>query len=106
MENIEVLARYGSEDAVVQLDRLGGQAWQARRAQVKERIKHFLKTHLPDFQPPSELDGFVAGLHAAKTEIYTKTVAKWFPTSLFTEDNEVRNKVEATVRPESAGVSY
>ena len=39
VENIEVLARYGSEDAVVQLDRLGGQAWQARRARVKERIR-------------------------------------------------------------------
>ena len=39
VENIEVLARFGSEDAVVQLDRLGGQAWQARRARVKERIR-------------------------------------------------------------------
>lgn len=39
VENIEVLARYGSEDAVVQLDRLGGQAWQARQARVRERIK-------------------------------------------------------------------
>ncbi len=39
VENIEVLARYGSEDSVVQLDRLGGQAWQARRARVKERIR-------------------------------------------------------------------
>jgi transcription-repair coupling factor (superfamily II helicase) len=39
VENIEVLARYGSEDATVQLDRLGGQAWQARRAKVKERIR-------------------------------------------------------------------
>ena len=39
VENIEVLARYGSEDAVVQLDRLGGQAWQARKSRVKERIR-------------------------------------------------------------------
>jgi len=39
VENIEVLARYGSEDAIVQLDRLGGQAWQAKRARVKERIR-------------------------------------------------------------------
>ncbi len=39
VENIEVLARYGSEDAVVQLDRLGGQTWQARRARVKDRIR-------------------------------------------------------------------
>jgi transcription-repair coupling factor (superfamily II helicase) len=39
VENIEVLSRYGSEDAGVQLDRLGGVAWQARRARVKQRIR-------------------------------------------------------------------
>lgn len=39
VENIEVLSRYGSEDAVVQLDRLGGQAWQAKRSRIKERIR-------------------------------------------------------------------
>ena len=39
VENIEVLSRYGSEDADVQLDRLGGVAWQSRKARIKERIK-------------------------------------------------------------------
>ena len=39
VENIEVLSRYGSEEAGAQLDRLGGVAWQARRARVKERIR-------------------------------------------------------------------
>jgi transcription-repair coupling factor (superfamily II helicase) len=39
VENIEVLSRYGSEEADVQLDRLGGVAWQSRKARVKERIK-------------------------------------------------------------------
>ena len=39
VENIEMLSRYGSSDAVVQLDRLGGVAWQARKARLKERIK-------------------------------------------------------------------
>ncbi|CAN0435960.1 unnamed protein product, partial [Discosporangium mesarthrocarpum] len=38
VENLEVLSRYGAEDAVVQLDRLGGAGWQARKARVKERI--------------------------------------------------------------------
>lgn len=36
----------------------------------KERIKYFLKQHLPDFQPPGELNPFVAELHAAKTQHY------------------------------------
>ncbi len=39
VENIDVLSRYGSEDAVVQLDRLGGQAWQSRKAALKQRLK-------------------------------------------------------------------
>jgi transcription-repair coupling factor (superfamily II helicase) len=39
VENIEVLSRYGSEDAGVQLDRLGGVGWQSRKARVKQRIR-------------------------------------------------------------------
>ncbi|MFP6757897.1 MAG: CarD family transcriptional regulator, partial [Alphaproteobacteria bacterium] len=39
VENIEVLARYGSEDSGAHLDRLGGQAWQARKARAKKRIR-------------------------------------------------------------------
>ena len=39
VENIEVLSRYGSEDAGAQLDRLGGVAWQGRKARVKQRIR-------------------------------------------------------------------
>src|SRR5690606_580553 len=39
VENIEVLSRYRAEDASVQLDRLGGTAWQARKARVKQRIR-------------------------------------------------------------------
>jgi transcription-repair coupling factor (superfamily II helicase) len=39
VENLEVLSRFGSEDADVPLDRLGGQAWQARKAKAKERIR-------------------------------------------------------------------
>ncbi|WP_238183904.1 transcription-repair coupling factor, partial [Methylobacterium trifolii] len=38
VENIELLTRYGSEDAEVALDRLGGGAWQARKARMKRRI--------------------------------------------------------------------
>ncbi len=39
VENIEVLSRYGSEEAGAQLDRLGGAAWQGRKARVKQRIR-------------------------------------------------------------------
>jgi transcription-repair coupling factor (superfamily II helicase) len=39
VENIEVLSRYGSADSAVHLDRLGGIAWQSRKARVKARIR-------------------------------------------------------------------
>ncbi|MEE8498923.1 MAG: DEAD/DEAH box helicase, partial [Kiloniellales bacterium] len=39
VENIEVLSRFGSEGAEVELDRLGGANWQARKARVKRRLK-------------------------------------------------------------------
>ena len=38
VENIELLSRYGSEDQDAQLDKLGGGAWQARKAKLKKRI--------------------------------------------------------------------
>jgi len=39
VENLEVLTRYGSSEEAVTLDRLGGEAWQRRRAKLKERIQ-------------------------------------------------------------------
>ena len=39
VENIELLSRYGSADQPVSLDRLGGAAWQARKARLKKRVK-------------------------------------------------------------------
>ncbi len=37
VENIELLSRYGHEDGL--LDRLGGGAWQAKKAKLKQRIR-------------------------------------------------------------------
>ncbi|MBN8553732.1 MAG: transcription-repair coupling factor [Caulobacterales bacterium] len=39
VENIDLLTRYGSEDNEVVLDRLGGAAWQARKARAKARLR-------------------------------------------------------------------
>ncbi|MBR1160780.1 transcription-repair coupling factor [Bradyrhizobium elkanii] len=39
VENIELLSRYGSDSANVELDRLGGGGWQARKAKLKNRIR-------------------------------------------------------------------
>lgn len=39
VENIEVLSRYGNEDSDGKLDKLGGVAWQGRKAKLKKRIR-------------------------------------------------------------------
>ncbi len=40
VENIDVLTRFGSDDSGTSaLDRLGGEAWQRRRAKLKDRIR-------------------------------------------------------------------
>ncbi len=45
--NIEVLSRFGADEGTVQLDRLGGAGWQARKAKVKRDLMimadHLLK---------------------------------------------------------------
>jgi len=38
VENIELLSRYGSEGSEAQLDKLGGGAWQMRKAKLKKRL--------------------------------------------------------------------
>jgi transcription-repair coupling factor (superfamily II helicase) len=39
VENFDLLTRYGSETEGVQLDKLGGGAWQAKKARLKQRIR-------------------------------------------------------------------
>src|SRR5262249_17642316 len=39
VETIELPSRYGSDQAGAELDRLGGTAWQARKARMKNRIR-------------------------------------------------------------------
>ncbi|MEM7224268.1 MAG: transcription-repair coupling factor [Pseudomonadota bacterium] len=41
--NIEVLSRFGSEDAGVELDKLGQAGWQTRKSRVKARIRAIAK---------------------------------------------------------------
>jgi transcription-repair coupling factor (superfamily II helicase) len=38
VENIELVSRYGSDNAEAELDRLGGASWQGRKAKARKRI--------------------------------------------------------------------
>ena len=80
VENVELVSRYGSEQAGVALDKLGGAAWQARKARLKSRIRDMaaeliriaavraVKT-APAMAPPEGLyDEFCARFPFAETE--------------------------------------
>jgi len=40
----------------------------------KERIRHYIEQHLPEFQAPGDLSEFIAGLHGAKNAYYAEMV--------------------------------
>ncbi|UTP37778.1 transcription-repair coupling factor [Phenylobacterium sp. LH3H17] len=80
VENIDLLTRYGSDGEGVQLDRLGGAAWQARKARAKERLRHMAmgligiaaeratKTTDPVVPPHGVFDEFCARFPYEETE--------------------------------------
>ena len=80
VENIDLLSRYGSEDTAVELDRLGGGSWQARKARMKNRIREiagelikiaaerYLREAPKLTSPPGAYDEFAAGFPYEETD--------------------------------------
>lgn len=80
VENIELLTRYGAEDGTAQLDRLGGVAWQSRKARLKKRLQEIASELIkiaalrqlreaPALAPPAgAYDEFVARFPYEETE--------------------------------------
>jgi transcription-repair coupling factor (superfamily II helicase) len=80
VENIDLLTRYGADSEGVQLDRLGGAAWQARKARAKERLREMADgliriaaeratRHTDQVEPPQGLfDEFCARFPYEETE--------------------------------------
>ncbi|MEZ5886479.1 MAG: transcription-repair coupling factor [Paracoccaceae bacterium] len=78
VENIELLSRYGHEEGL--LDRLGGGAWQAKKAKLKERIRQIAERlmrvaaeralrHAPILEAPHhEWDTFAARFPYQETD--------------------------------------
>ncbi|MDE2008193.1 MAG: DEAD/DEAH box helicase, partial [Rhodospirillales bacterium] len=87
VENIEVLSRYGSDQQGVALDKLGGTAWQSRKARMKTRIRDMAgelirvaaarKLHDAPALMPAEgsFDEFCARFPFAETEDQTRAIA-------------------------------
>jgi transcription-repair coupling factor (superfamily II helicase) len=80
VENIEVLSRYASAEATAALDKLGGQAWQSRKARLKRRLRDMaealikvaaeraLKAAPVIVAPPGTYDEFVARFPFTETD--------------------------------------
>lgn len=80
VENIELLTRYGADEGDSQLDRLGGVAWQSRKARLKKRLREIanelikiaalraLREAPPLVAPSGVYDEFVARFPYEETE--------------------------------------
>ena len=84
VENIELLSRYGHEEGL--LDRLGGGAWQAKKAKLKERIRQIAEKLIrvaaerqlrkaPVIEPvPGAWDSFAARFPYEETDDQLKAI--------------------------------
>ena len=85
VENIELLSRYGHEDGL--LDRLGGGAWQAKKAKLKQRIREIADKlmriaaeralrHAPILEAPHSIwEAFAARFPYQETEDQLSAIA-------------------------------
>ena len=85
VENIELLSRYGHEEGL--LDRLGGGAWQAKKARLKERIREIadrlirvaaerVLRRAPVMEPPAGMwDAFAARFPYEETDDQLRAIA-------------------------------
>ncbi|MEJ6394866.1 transcription-repair coupling factor [Gymnodinialimonas sp. 2305UL16-5] len=85
VENIELLSRYGHDEGL--LDKLGGGAWQAKKARLKERIRQIADKLIriaaerelrkaPIFEPPGDMwEAFCARFPYEETDDQLSAIA-------------------------------
>lgn len=96
VENIEVLTRYGSDDANAALDRLGSPAWQARKARLKERIREMADQLI---RTAAARQVRTADTHTPPEGLYDEFCAR-FP---YTETDDQLKAIEDVIGDLSAG---
>ncbi len=86
VENIELLSRYGSDSENANLDKLGGVAWQTRKARLKNRLKDMAEAlmkiaarremrKMPVIAPPAgSYDEFAAAFPYQETEDQARAI--------------------------------
>lgn len=90
VENIDVLSRFGHDEGIVQLDRLGGAGWQARKAKVKKDLMRMAETLLAIAADRQLKHG--EKLHADE-KLYRKFVSR-FP---YPETEDQQKAIEETL---------
>ncbi len=95
VENIELLSRYGDEDAAVSLDKLGGVGWQSRKARVKERLREIAEQLIRIAAARQMKQGEIL----PKPETYDRFCAR-FP---YAETDDQNRAIDDTLRDLAAG---
>ncbi len=96
VENVELLSRYGSEHTDVELDRLGGSGWQARKAKLKQRIREIAGELI---KIAAERQLHEAPKLSVPSGLYDEFCAR-FP---YEETEDQRGAIDATLRDLAAG---
>lgn len=96
VENIDLISRYGSEDAESAIDRLGGAGWQSRKAKAKKRILE-MAAELLEIAAARELKR--AEPTATGQGLYEEFAAR-FP---YEETDDQLNAIEDTLADLSSG---
>ncbi len=97
VENIDVISRYGAEDSNATLDTLGGSAWEAKKARVKEKIKDIAE----------KLIKIAAQRQMKKAEIFIPERGlydEFCSRFLYTETDDQLNAVKDVIKDLSLGI--
>jgi transcription-repair coupling factor (superfamily II helicase) len=96
VENVDLLSRYGSQETGVELDRLGGTAWQSRKARLKSRIREMAGELI---KIAAERKLHAAPRLAVGAGLYDEFCAG-FP---YEETDDQQSAIDATINDLSAG---
>lgn len=97
VENIDVISRYGAEDSNVNLDVLGGNAWEIKKAKVKEKIRDIAE----------KLIKIAAQRQMKKAEIFIPergSYDEFCSRFLYTETDDQINAINDVIRDLSLGI--
>ena len=97
VENIELLSRFGSDSAEVALDRLGGGAWQSRKAKLKRRLLEMAGQLIPPRCRASDARGACFSIRRKDSMASSRRA------SPYEETDDQQNAIDAVIDDLGAG---